>query len=796
MGAEVTGFGEPSGNGTAESRFSVRAQIAFSIEELLRLRGPLSALAIAQHLVPDLQDLGEARVNGVLYSLPARFARDRAHPPLWSIASHRVADAQEAGPRTVADWEAKARHIAELEPDMRLDDLVPNLPRDRSLDHLALPMRARGGLARGGVHHVADLQGLLVSDLRDFRGVGPTLVEVILAALMEANEHFADLVDVDSGPVYHSGLRTVPSATHIHTRTTTPEQGSSPRQADPLLDDLVTLAQWFHTIGRSDQPVLGAEESELPPLIADALRSLQSACALDLLEPGRPTAADAVDAFITDFSERELSILAARTFGKPPLTLDEIGRQLGLTRERVRQIEQRCLLRLDAAWSEEPMLALLAAATRQRVGTVRPLTALLDEFPALGEPVACLGEPLWFVIDRVDDEFQIVDGWCVSGSLASARESTLDVLEAIADDYGLLPLSAASSELGLPMEQDPAESGVKRWLAECGLPIMGDHVLTKYRSLPDRAVAALALEGKPMTAEEIHERLGADRSVGSLRNAMGADPRISRVGLGVWALKDWGLDEYTGIRELIRTELEKAGGRVDCDLLVSTLARQFGVAENSVRTYASSSPFELRDGYVQLARVDAESRRRRRPAKRLFFNDGWCRLRVTVTSEHLRGSGFPVQYGVADAIGLARGDRLDIPSRLGTQAVTWVGPQPTIGTIRRFLMDLGSCPGDEVFLVFGGGRFDVEPMAVVPNGHITRQALALAGLPEECPDPLPALSIAVGLPADSSKVSLIDSLIDRGDEDLAELLTHIPDSNGSAGGGQRVDIDTLMDLIG
>ena len=45
---------------------------------------------------------------------------------------------------------------------------------------------------------------------------------------------------------------------------------------------------------------------------------------------------------------RQLLVLRFGLEGKPPQTLDEIGRELGVTRERVRQLETRAFRQLRA----------------------------------------------------------------------------------------------------------------------------------------------------------------------------------------------------------------------------------------------------------------------------------------------------------------------------------------------------------------------------------------------------------------------------------------------------------------
>ena len=54
-----------------------------------------------------------------------------------------------------------------------------------------------------------------------------------------------------------------------------------------------------------------------------------------------------VDRFAEDLDERELRILRERLLADPPKTLQELGDEFDLTRERVRQIEKKIIGRLS-----------------------------------------------------------------------------------------------------------------------------------------------------------------------------------------------------------------------------------------------------------------------------------------------------------------------------------------------------------------------------------------------------------------------------------------------------------------
>jgi RNA polymerase primary sigma factor len=96
-----------------------------------------------------------------------------------------------------------------------------------------------------------------------------------------------------------------------------------------------------------DAPYAGdeAEVDRLGDLLADPLSEQRFA---DVLEEAT---APAVRALLSTLSERERQVLAWR-FGEgvdEPLTLQQVGRRLGVSAERVRQIENRALAKLRTA---------------------------------------------------------------------------------------------------------------------------------------------------------------------------------------------------------------------------------------------------------------------------------------------------------------------------------------------------------------------------------------------------------------------------------------------------------------
>jgi hypothetical protein len=117
--------------------------------------------------------------------------------------------------------------------------------------------------------------------------------------------------------------------------------------------------------------------------------------------------------------------------------------------------------------------------------------------------------------------------------------------------------------------------------------------------LTDRAVAVLEELGHPLDWPLLVDRMGPGVNVRSLKAQLSKDDRFVRSDVNSWALAQWGLRPYTSIKELIAQEVDRAGGSIPTDELVTILTREFTIAATSVRVSASSPPFTARDGLVR-----------------------------------------------------------------------------------------------------------------------------------------------------------------------------------------------------
>ncbi|MGY1777762.1 sigma factor-like helix-turn-helix DNA-binding protein [Geodermatophilus sp. SYSU D00804] len=680
-----------------------------------------------------------------------------------------------------------------------IGQIFPGLSPETELLQLRMPVRALNALGRHGCLTGADLMGVHLHAVMAWQQVGVGTVDSILQAVADVSTSLP------------TPRVSAPWSAGDVTPASEDRAAHQPDWLAAFVEDLDRVATWYATIGQPERALLGAALAPgTPDEVVKARDRLEARTARDVLPDGAAEmdVASLFEVALATLDPRAVQVLAKRLFADNPRTLDEIGREYGVTRERIRQIEGKArgaLLGLVGDGGQlglvgdSGQLSMVAETARTLIGTIRPLDDLLALMPALGKTVASVGQPAWRVLDRLDDAYEIEDGWCVVPTTTAARTLTQTQLQERADRYGVARLDTLSL-----VESSHPERVTERtaaWLTHCGYIVDGDFVLTRTQSVQDYGAAVLSVVGSPLSAQEIVDRFVIERSANSLRNAMSSDDRFERVDRDRWALREWGMEAYAGVRSLIRERVARSGGRAQLEDLVEYITGRYTVTASSVVAYASSPPFQCKAGVVTLASDDREVRKTPEETRRLFRRpDAWA-YRVRITADHLRGSGSAAPVAIAGLLGLQFGQTRQLASPLGPQAIAWTANQPSFGTIRRFLLAGDVAAGTEAFLVIhDDGKFSFEPVRDL-TGDPLPDALSLIGAPvtADRDETRSLLAAAVGLSAATPVTSVIGSYRERGDIDVADLLTSIRESletgHTPPSPTHRVAVDDILDLL-
>lgn len=662
-----------------------------------------------------------------------------------------------------AESSARIRRLADFATEhcrsWPLESLFASIPEKYKLDDLDLNFRSANLLRRESLFTFGDLGALRVKDLFLLRSAGAVTVENILQKLAAANIESIHTsgVEIDAG----AGVGAMA------------DQGPAP--SSPALDATIhaldVLATWQHIRNRAGEAVLDAEAFALPlPMrVQEAKDHIFSLTANEWDGDGRQarTLSAILTAHLQELSERQQIILRARVLAARPDTLDHVGAKLGVTRERIRQLETVILAQLGSWLSPGTDLAMHASAVRQRVSKLAKLDKVLNEMPALTELIEDTQQPAWYVLDKFDETFESDGEWIAEPTIDALRSEMALRFQQAEIAPGLAPFSAVE---GVVSDWRALSSeDLREWMLQCGYRELQDHFIApSVRSIPDLAVAFLHIVGSSATAQEIHDEVASDRSVSSVRNALGADPRLARVDRQEWGLREWGSREYLGIRDAIAAMVgEKI--QVSLDELIRDLTGDFNVSPRSIALYASTWPFETTAGIVRAAQNPKAARKSLSQTRNIYQKgDGWT-IRLTVTADHLRGSGFPMPVGLAAAIGLVPGERRSTPAGVESLTTTWSNAQPTFGSIRRHLLQLDCAVGDEIMVDLDSAVACIRKLGPVPSDSDAR-VRRLMGIQGHGSLRHSEVASALGLAATSPWSSSVHALRDRGETDTVELL--------------------------
>lgn len=299
--------------------------------------------------------------------------------------------------------------------------------------------------------------------------------------------------------------------------------------------------------------------------------------------------------------EREREIIARR-FGlyDRKETLEQIGELLGITRERVRQLEKAILTRLknNSADNNLPHIEKLEKTLVRHLYDLGHVARLSDLTPQVSATnterdrahVAFIAElaPKLAVIDENDFYYHSV-GIKEDHSVQQIK-SYIDEIVATIKNYGE-PLSI--EELHEKTNHDHPDrvralASVSKHLAN----LKDKWGLTKWptvnpKNIRDKIYVILQDAHKPMHFVEIASAIKAsdfkrkDVTTQAIHNELIKDNRFVLIGRGIYALREWGFKKGT-VADIICDILKKEGGPLHRDEIVKRVLQHRHVKETTI----------------------------------------------------------------------------------------------------------------------------------------------------------------------------------------------------------------------
>jgi hypothetical protein len=297
--------------------------------------------------------------------------------------------------------------------------------------------------------------------------------------------------------------------------------------------------------------------------------------------------------------EREREIIARR-FGlfDRKETLEQIGELLGITRERVRQLEKSVMTRLRSTSSELPHVTEIQSAFLEvlnKTGETTRVSALGAELTAENSRtdqsrLAFLTEltPGIAAISEDDNFYQAAGNEAVHDQ-ATIKKEVASLVDVIKKAGTPIETKDMTKQADVPSEQyATALASISKQLAT----LNGRWGLVKWptvnpKNIRDKIYVILAENGKHMHFNEIAEAIKAsdfkrkDVTTQAIHNELIKDKRFVLIGRGIYALREWGYKKGT-VADIIAQVLREANQPLHRDEIVKRVLKSRFVKETTI----------------------------------------------------------------------------------------------------------------------------------------------------------------------------------------------------------------------
>lgn len=311
---------------------------------------------------------------------------------------------------------------------------------------------------------------------------------------------------------------------------------------------------------------------------------------------------DIVDNLIKELNEKEKRAINGR-FGLSGRreTLSSIGKELGLSRERIRQIENNSLRKIRVEFSKihSEKIEEIVAALIKSGGVVldEKFSASLLKFVRnykFGKNYLRLTFSICDEIARIEESSELLPGWRLS-KLAKAKIVTtnekiidylkeMDIPRELADLYNeIVGIGGESKEfvascIGISAKIVEAKNGM------IGLKIWPS---VNPRNVRDKIYFVLKTVGKPLHFKEIAEEIikfkfDNKRVVrATVHNELIADSRFVLIGRGIYALREWGYNDGT-VLDVIKNILSNSKAPMSLGEIIALVNKSRKVKKNTI----------------------------------------------------------------------------------------------------------------------------------------------------------------------------------------------------------------------
>jgi hypothetical protein len=327
---------------------------------------------------------------------------------------------------------------------------------------------------------------------------------------------------------------------------------------------------------------------------------------------------------LNELPDRSRRVLVDR-FGLTPKgetrTLDAIGREYGITRERIRQIENHGIASVRDSDAYEKQMTALEDLKRavQNLGSVLAEETILAH---LGKSDTDHNHLVFLLtvghhFERAKEDADFKTRWHVDPALSEQVEGALSSLYEAIEPQRLMPndefIELFAKHLKLQGVKSRQPEVLERWLLiskRIGQNPLGewgrlDSPHVRIKNTRDFAYLTLKRHGSPMhfkeVAQGIEKLFGRETHPATTHNELIKDNRFVLVGRGLYALKEWGYEPGV-VRDVIRGILDREGP-LSREEIVDRVKRERYVKDATIAVNLQNSMFtRLSDGRYSVSK--------------------------------------------------------------------------------------------------------------------------------------------------------------------------------------------------
>lgn len=279
-------------------------------------------------------------------------------------------------------------------------------------------------------------------------------------------------------------------------------------------------------------------------------------------------------------------------------TLESIGKSFGITRERVRQIEEEGLEKIKPKVAQYPKVFQYFSQELKRYGGLRKEEILLADLGGKKQKAQ-----VYFLLkisgkfERFSENEDFYSFWAIDKSSLETAKNIINTLFAKLKEIGS-PLSL--KDLSSFVEKRELSSYLATYLEVSkkflrnneGLYGLEDWPEINPRKISDKAYLVFKKFGKPLHFNEVAKQIEGSLTQ-TVHNELIKDPRFVLVGRGIYALKEWGYMPGQ-VKDVIAKILKENGPLTQTEIIKRVLKQRL-VKESTILLNLSNKKYFFRD---------------------------------------------------------------------------------------------------------------------------------------------------------------------------------------------------------